>query len=117
MKKKNFMTMGVALVLGASLLAGCGSKTGTETTAAGTTAAESDTEAADETAAAEESNSAAEAETADPSGSSGKMAGAEAMAEFQDFDAENTESKVGVTMYYQTLVLKDEAKDQISGTE
>ncbi len=110
MRKKNFMTMGAALVLGASLLAGCGSKTGTETAAASTAAAESGAEAAEETAAAEESDSAEEAETADPSGSSGKMAGAEAMAELQDVNEENTDSKVGVTMHYQTLALKDEAK-------
>ena len=112
MRKRNLMTMGAALVLGASLLAGCGSKTSTETTAASTAAAESDTEAAEETAAAEESDIAAEAETADPTGSSGKLAGARAMAEFQDFDAESTESKVGTTMHYQTLVLKDEAKEK-----
>lgn len=116
MKKKNLMTMGAALVLGASLLAGCGSKTSTETTAAGTVAesesAEEETTAAEETTVEETTDAAEEAETADPEGSSGKLAGANAMAEFQDFDAENTDSKVGITMHYQTLALKDEAKEK-----
>lgn len=118
MKKKNLMTMGAALVLGASLLAGCGSKTSTETTAA-STAAESEaaeeettTEAAEEAEETTVDGAADEAETADPEGSSGKLAGANAMAEFQDFDAENTDSKVGITMHYQTLALKDEAKEK-----
>ncbi len=108
MRKRNLMTMGAALVLGASLLTGCGSKTGTETTAA-STAVESDTEAT-EIVTAEETDPAAEAETADPEGSSGKLAGAKAMAELQDFEAENTDNKVGVTMHYQTLALQDAAK-------
>lgn len=112
MKKRNLMTMGAALMLGASLLAGCGSKTGTESTAASTAAAESDTETAEETPAAEESNNAVEAETADPTGSSGKMAGAEAMTEFQDFNLDNTDSKVGVTVHYQTLALQEAAKEK-----
>ena len=116
MKKKNLMTMGAALVLGASLLAGCGSKTSTETTAAGTVAesesAEEETTAAEETTVEETTDAAEEAETADPEGSSGKLAGANAMAEFQDFDAENTDSKVGITMHYQTLALKDEVKEK-----